>query len=96
MGPQVYFAGSAGKVYHTTGNGTFDAQSLPTHSDVTAICGFRTTDIYAVAGDLFHSWGDGHWELVKVDAQVDQLVKDMNKSIAEADKFIQTMEKDPD
>ena len=35
-------------------------------------------------------------ELVKVDAQVDQLVKDMNKSIAEADKFIQTMEKDPD
>lgn len=34
-------------------------------------------------------------ELVKVDAQVDQLVKDMNKSIAEADKFIQSMEKDP-
>ena len=33
-------------------------------------------------------------ELVKVDAQVDQLVKDMNKSIAEADKFIQTMDKD--
>jgi len=33
-------------------------------------------------------------ELVKVDAQVDQLVKDMNKSIAEADKFIQSMEKD--
>lgn len=35
-------------------------------------------------------------ELVKVDAQVDQLVKDMNKSIAEADKFIQSMEKEPD
>lgn len=35
-------------------------------------------------------------ELVKVDAQVDQLVKDMNRSIAEADKFIQTMEKDSD
>lgn len=35
-------------------------------------------------------------ELVKVDAQVDQLVKDMNRSIAEADKFIQTMDKDPD
>ena len=34
-------------------------------------------------------------EFVKVDAQVDQLVKDMNKSIAEADKFIQSMEKDP-
>jgi len=34
-------------------------------------------------------------ELVKVDAQVDQLVKDMNKSIAEADKFIQSMEKEP-
>ena len=34
-------------------------------------------------------------ELVKVDAQVDQLVKDMNRSIAEADKFIQTMEKEP-
>lgn len=34
-------------------------------------------------------------ELVKVDAQVDQLVKDMNKSIAEADKFIQSMENDP-
>ncbi len=33
-------------------------------------------------------------ELVKVDAQVDQLVKDMNRSIAEADKFIQSMEKD--
>ena len=33
-------------------------------------------------------------ELVKVDAQVDQLVKDMNKSIAEADKFIQSMEKE--
>jgi hypothetical protein len=32
---------------------------------------------------------------VKDDAQVDQLVKDMNKSIAEADKFIQSMEKDP-
>ena len=35
-------------------------------------------------------------ELVKVDAQVDQLVKDMNRSIAEADKFIQTMEKESD
>lgn len=34
-------------------------------------------------------------ELVKVDAQVDQLVRDMNRSIAEADKFIQTMEKEP-
>jgi TnpA family transposase len=33
-------------------------------------------------------------ELVKVDAQVDQLVKDMNRSIAEADKFIQTLEKE--
>lgn len=35
-------------------------------------------------------------ELVKVDAQVDQLVKDMNRSIAEADKFILSMEKEPD
>ena len=34
-------------------------------------------------------------ELVKVDAQVDRLVKDMNRSIAEADKFLQTMEKEP-
>ncbi|MEQ1796288.1 MAG: DUF2959 domain-containing protein [Nitrospira sp.] len=34
-------------------------------------------------------------ELVKVDTQVDQLVKDMNRSIAEADKFIQSMEKEP-
>ena len=34
-------------------------------------------------------------ELVKVDAQVDQLVLEMNRSIAEADKFIQTMEKEP-
>lgn len=33
-------------------------------------------------------------ELVKVDAQVDQLVKDMNRSIAEADKFIQAMEQE--
>lgn len=33
-------------------------------------------------------------ELVKVDAQVTQLVKDMNRSITEADKFIQAMEKD--
>ena len=33
-------------------------------------------------------------ELVKVDAQVDQLVKDMNRSIAEADKFIQSMDKE--
>jgi ElaB/YqjD/DUF883 family membrane-anchored ribosome-binding protein len=34
-------------------------------------------------------------ELVKVDAQVDQLVREMNRSIAEADKFIQTMENEP-
>ncbi len=34
-------------------------------------------------------------ELVKVDAQVDRLVRDMNRSIAEADKFIQSMEKEP-
>ncbi|HSQ52085.1 MAG TPA: DUF2959 domain-containing protein [Nitrospiraceae bacterium] len=34
-------------------------------------------------------------ELVKVDAQVDRLVKDMNRSIAEADKFIQAMEEEP-
>jgi DUF2959 family protein len=33
-------------------------------------------------------------EVVKVDAQVDQLVKDMNRSIAEADKFILGLEKD--
>jgi len=35
-------------------------------------------------------------ELVKVDAQVNQMVKDMNRSIAEADKFIQSMEKESD
>ena len=35
-------------------------------------------------------------ELVKMDAQVDQLVKDMNRSIAEADRFIQSMEKESD
>jgi hypothetical protein len=35
-------------------------------------------------------------ELVKVDAHVDQLVKDMNRSIAEADKFILSMEKESD
>jgi hypothetical protein len=34
-------------------------------------------------------------ELVKVDAQVDRLVRDMNRSIAEANKFIETMEKEP-
>jgi ElaB/YqjD/DUF883 family membrane-anchored ribosome-binding protein len=34
-------------------------------------------------------------ELVKVDAQVDRLVRDMNRSIAEADKFIQSMEREP-
>jgi uncharacterized protein Yka (UPF0111/DUF47 family) len=34
-------------------------------------------------------------ELAKVDSQVDQLVKDMNRSIAEADKFIRQMEKEP-
>jgi hypothetical protein len=34
-------------------------------------------------------------ELVKVDAQVDRLVRDMNRSIAEADKFIQAMGKEP-
>ena len=32
---------------------------------------------------------------IEVDAQVEQLVRDMNRSIAEADKFIQTMEKEP-
>ena len=32
---------------------------------------------------------------IEVDAQVGQLVKDMNRSIAEADKFIQTMENEP-
>ena len=34
-------------------------------------------------------------ELVKVDAVVDRLVREMNRSIAEADKFIQAMEKEP-
>lgn len=34
-------------------------------------------------------------ELVKVDAQVDRLDREMNHSIAEADKFIQSMEKEP-
>lgn len=34
-------------------------------------------------------------ELVKVNTQVDQLVKDMNRSIAEADKFIESLDKDP-
>jgi DNA repair exonuclease SbcCD ATPase subunit len=33
-------------------------------------------------------------EVVKVDAQVNQLVKDMNRSIAEADKFIAGLDKD--
>lgn len=33
-------------------------------------------------------------EVVKVDAQVDRLVKDMNRSIAEADKFIEGLEKE--
>ena len=34
-------------------------------------------------------------ELVKVDAEVDRLIRDMNRSIAEANKFIETMEKEP-
>ena len=34
-------------------------------------------------------------ELVKVDTHVDRLVKDLNRSIAEADKFIQSMDKEP-
>ncbi len=34
-------------------------------------------------------------ELMKVDAQVHRLVRDMNRSIAEVDKFIQAMEKEP-
>ena len=34
-------------------------------------------------------------ELVKVDAHVDRLDRDMNRSIAEADRFIQSMEKEP-
>lgn len=34
-------------------------------------------------------------ELIKVDSHVDQLVRDMNRSIAEADKFIQSMDKEP-
>ena len=34
-------------------------------------------------------------ELVKVDAQVDRLVREMNRSIAEDDKFIQSMGKEP-
>lgn len=34
-------------------------------------------------------------ELAKVDAQVDRLVRDMNRSIAEADTFIHAMEKEP-
>jgi hypothetical protein len=33
-------------------------------------------------------------EVVKIDAQVNQLVKDMNRSIAEADKFIAGLDKD--
>ena len=33
-------------------------------------------------------------EVVKVDAQVDRLVRDMNRSIAEANKFVETMEKE--
>jgi hypothetical protein len=32
--------------------------------------------------------------VVKIDAQVNQLVKDMNRSIAEADKFIAGLDKD--
>jgi hypothetical protein len=34
-------------------------------------------------------------ELVKVDAEVDRLVRDMNRAIEETDKFIETMEKEP-
>jgi ElaB/YqjD/DUF883 family membrane-anchored ribosome-binding protein len=34
-------------------------------------------------------------ELAKVDVQVDRLIRDMNRSIAEADKFIQATEKEP-
>jgi hypothetical protein len=42
-----------------------------------------------------HALASMKGELVKVDAQVDRLVRDMNHSIAEADRFIQTMEKEP-
>ena len=37
----------------------------------------------------------GHCIGIKIDAQADQFVKDMNRSIAEADKFIQSMENEP-
>jgi hypothetical protein len=34
-------------------------------------------------------------EQMKVDAQVDRLIRDMNRSIAETDKLIQAMGKEP-
>ena len=36
-----------------------------------------------------------HCVEIEVDAQGAQLVRDMNRSIAEADRFIQSMEKEP-
>jgi len=33
--------------------------------------------------------------LVNVDAQVNQLVRDMNRSMTESDRFVQTTEKEP-
>lgn len=63
---QVYVAGSEGKIYRTKGDGLFTVESLPTDSDVTALWGASAKDVYAVAGTLFHSTGDGRWESVPV------------------------------
>lgn len=45
--------------------------------------------MHRVIGFLDHCVG------IEVDAQVDQLVRDINRSIAEADTFIQTMDQEP-
>ena len=55
-----------------------------------------TFPLFPASGMMHHVIGvRGPCIGIEVDAQVDQLVREMNRSIAEADKFIQTMEKEP-
>ncbi len=63
----VYVGGGDGAVFHVGVAGTFERQSVGVHDNVTSIWGSGSKDIYAVAGGLFHSAGDGHWEPVVVD-----------------------------
>jgi hypothetical protein len=58
----IYAVVNANAVLHSTGNGAWDHQGLPSGDTFTGVWGSGPNDVYIYNGPELHSTGTGDWK----------------------------------